>query len=66
MSTVRARVRAALSATGIAAVTGLLLYGFLSAESEKTVGLILLGAVSLGALRVLRARNRLEFLGVGR
>lgn len=29
-------------------------------------GLILLGAVSLGALRVLRARNRLEFLGVGR
>ena len=29
-------------------------------------GLILLGAVSLGALRVFRARNRLEFLGVGR
>jgi ribose transport system permease protein len=29
-------------------------------------GLILLGAVSLGAVRVLRAPNRLEFLGVGR
>ena len=29
-------------------------------------GLILLGAVSLGAIRVLRAPNRLEFLGVGR
>ena len=29
-------------------------------------GLILLGAVSLGAMRVLRAPNRLEFLGVGR
>lgn len=29
-------------------------------------GLILLGAVSLGATRVLRAPNRLEFLGVGR
>ena len=29
-------------------------------------GLILLGAVSLGAIRVLRAHNRLEFLGVGR
>jgi hypothetical protein len=29
-------------------------------------GFILLGAVSLGASRVLRARNRLEFLGVGR
>jgi ribose transport system permease protein len=29
-------------------------------------GLILLGAVSLGALHVLRARNCLEFLGVGR
>ncbi len=28
-------------------------------------GLILLGAVSLGAIRVLRAPNRLEFLGVG-
>jgi hypothetical protein len=29
-------------------------------------GLILLGAVSLGAIRVLRAPNRLEILGVGR
>jgi ribose transport system permease protein len=29
-------------------------------------GLILLGAVSLGAIRVLRAPNRLQFLGVGR
>jgi ribose transport system permease protein len=29
-------------------------------------GVILLGAVSLGAIRVLRAPNRLEFLGVGR
>jgi ribose transport system permease protein len=29
-------------------------------------GLILLSAVSLGAIRVLRAPNRLEFLGVGR
>ena len=29
-------------------------------------GLILLGALSLGAIRVLRAPNRLEFLGVGR
>jgi ribose transport system permease protein len=29
-------------------------------------GLILLGAVSLGAVRVLRAPSRLEFLGVGR
>jgi ribose transport system permease protein len=28
-------------------------------------GLILLGAVSLGAIRVLRSPNRLEFLGVG-
>jgi ribose transport system permease protein len=28
-------------------------------------GLILLGAVSLGAIRVLRAPNRLDFLGVG-
>ena len=29
-------------------------------------GLILLAAVSLGAVRVLRAPNRLQFLGVGR
>jgi ribose transport system permease protein len=29
-------------------------------------GLILLAAVSLGSVRVLRAPNRLQFLGVGR
>jgi ABC-type branched-subunit amino acid transport system permease subunit len=34
-----------LSVVTLAAVAALLLYGFLAAESEKTVGLILLGAV---------------------
>ena len=35
----------ALSAVGIASATGLLLYAFLSAESERTVGLVIAGAV---------------------
>jgi ABC-type branched-subunit amino acid transport system permease subunit len=35
----------ALSAAALAAVAGLLLYAFLASESEKTVGLVLLGAV---------------------
>ncbi len=43
--TLRPGARAALSAAGIAAVTGLLLYGFLAAESEKTVALVLAGGV---------------------
>lgn len=43
--TARTGARAVLSATTLAAVAGVLLYGFLAAESEKAVGLILLGAV---------------------
>jgi len=43
MSVPRAAARA-MSAGAIAAVTGLLLYGFLSAESERTVGLVVAGA----------------------
>ena len=45
MRPAQAGARAALSAAAIAAVAGLLLYGFLAAESEKTVGLVLAGAV---------------------
>ena len=44
MTAARAGTRA-LSAAALAAVAGLLLYGFLATESEKTVGLMLLGAV---------------------
>ncbi len=53
MRAAQAGARAALSATAIAAVAGLLLYGFLAAESEKTVGLVLAGAVVVvaGGLR---------------
>ena len=35
----------AMSALALAAVAGLLVYGFLATDSEKTVGLVLLGAV---------------------
>ncbi len=44
MSVPRAGARA-LSAAAIAAVTGLLVYAFLSAESERAVGLVVVGAV---------------------
>ena len=44
MRATRAGTRA-LSAAALAVVAGLLLYALLAAESEKTVGLILLGAV---------------------
>src|SRR5215469_7936699 len=44
MTAVRGGTRA-LSAAALAAVAGLLLYAFLATESEKTVGLVLLGAV---------------------
>ncbi|MGZ6071174.1 MAG: branched-chain amino acid ABC transporter permease [Myxococcaceae bacterium] len=43
--TLRPGARAALSGAGIAALTGLLLYGFLAAESEKAVALVLGGGV---------------------
>ena len=44
MTTASAGTRA-MSAVALAAVADLLLYGFLAAESEKAVGLVLLGAV---------------------
>jgi ABC-type branched-subunit amino acid transport system permease subunit len=45
MSSTGARVRSALAAVAIAAPTGLLLYGFLAAESELRVALVLTAAV---------------------
>jgi ABC-type branched-subunit amino acid transport system permease subunit len=49
MNSTRARVRSALAAMGLAAPSGLLLYGFLSAESELKVGMVLAGAALAAA-----------------